>query len=218
MQYEILLPVAWDFIAWEERFEKAVSAAEALVFGSLSMRNEVSCSTLFQLLDVASYRVFDVNLRQPFYTVDLILKALKKTDLLKLNQHELEIISHWIDPDVEDETRKIRLLQDNFQIGEILVTRGSRGASYYRPGVRFDIAACHVKVADTVGSGDAFLAAFLAQKLKKENTIEMQLSMASTLGAFVAEKEGACPEYSKEDLEQFKNVNFYKPIIQKSLL
>lgn len=215
MTYEILFPVAWDYIQWDDRHASEVKQADALVFGSLIMRNEVSCQTLLQLLPLAKYRVFDVNLREPFYSADMVLNILEKTELLKLNQYELDVICSWISPDVKKETDKIDLLRNNYQIAEILLTRGSQGASYYTGGKKYDSAAYEVDVADTVGSGDAFLAAFLARKLAGGTTIDRQLSFASALGAFVASSHGACPEYSPADLQQFEDKYPFKNIERK---
>lgn len=206
--YEILQPVAWDFIESEDRYAHAVAQADVLVFGSLVMRNGLSCETLFQLLNHANYCVFDVNLRDPFYGQDLIFKALEKTDLLKVNQQELDIIAAWVDASVKEEASKIALIHRKFQINEILLTKGSQGAAYFKYDQKYDqkfeIPGCDITVADTVGSGDAFLAAFLVEKFSKESTVESQLSMASLLGAFVATKQGACPAYDAHDLQEFK--------------
>ncbi len=215
MTYEILFPVAWDYIQWDERYGSEVKQADALVFGSLVMRNEASRQTLLQLLQLASYRVFDVNLREPFYSADMVLNILGKTELLKLNQYELDVICSWINPEVKKEMDKIDLLRNNYQIEEILLTRGSQGASYYTGGKKYDSAAYEVEVADTVGSGDAFLAAFLAQKLNGGTTVDMQLSSASALGAFVASNDGACPEYNLGDLQRFKEKYAAKNIERK---
>lgn len=204
VQYKILYPVAWDFIALEGRCLTEVAHADVMVFGSLVMRSKISCDTLFELLDRANYRVFDVNLREPFYDEQLIFKALAKADLLKLNQHELAVISNWLDAGVKDEVSKIALIQQKFQIKEILLTKGSKGATYYISDRQYETAGFKISVADTVGSGDAFLAAFLAEKFLRKSPIESQLSMASALGAFVATKHGACPGYVAQDLYDFK--------------
>lgn len=204
IDYDILHPVAWDYIQWDDQFAMAVKKADALVFGSLIMRSKASCNVLFQLLEHATYRVFDVNLREPFYSAEMVLNILKNIELLKLNQHELDVICGWINPKLTNEIDKIKLIQNDFKIQEILLTRGSQGASYYTFEKKYDSVAFEVVVADTVGSGDAFLAAFLSEKLTKETSIDQQLSSASTLGAFVASSDGACPAYSLTDLEKFK--------------
>jgi len=202
--YEIVEPVAWDFISCNTELTELVRNSDAFVFGSLSARNAVTRQTLFNLLEESRYNIFDVNLRQPHYDSDTVLSLLGKTNLLKLNLSELDILSSWVMPGggKEEEEEKVRSLQHRFKISEVLVTKGANGVSYYRSGHRYDHPAYRVKVLDTVGSGDAFLAAFLAHKFKIENP-DVQLSYASALGAFVAGNDGACPEYTVNDLAEF---------------
>jgi len=203
VQYEILFPVAWDFITLEETCLQHVQSSDAFVFGSLAMRHIISEGTLLQLLEAAHYRVFDVNLRKPHFRPSRVLDVLGKTDLLKVNQAELEMISHWIDPGLTGEPESVALLQDRFGIREVIVTKGDRGAAYYTPEYSFEQPAYKVRVADTVGSGDAFLAAFLAGKFEKGVSVNQRLSYAAALGAFVAAREGACPEYDRADIREF---------------
>src|SRR5699024_5959914 len=122
--------------------------------------------TLKKLLSVSEYRVFDVNLRAPYYESKKVLAALNNTELLKLNQHELDIISRWIDIKDKAEKDKVHGLQDRFSLSGIIVTRGKDGATYYEGSHTYNSPVFEVDVADTVGSGDAFLSAFLATRLR----------------------------------------------------
>ena len=200
--YDIVKPVAWDYIEESVALTRLVSEADAFVFGSLAARNSVSYLTVASLLEKAKYRVFDVNLREPHYSPATITHLLRKTNLLKLNIHELNLIATWFNTSCTTEWEKITLLQDEFAIDEIVVTKGSSGATYYTQHAQCNYPAYKVKVNDTVGSGDSFLAAFLSQKLKGES-IEGILSYASALGAYVTMHSGACPDYKKYDLDQF---------------
>jgi len=202
MTYEIVAPVAWDFIQWEQRYEEIARHSDTLVFGSLAMRNTVSYETLKKLLSVSDYRVFDVNLRAPYYESEKVLAALKDTELLKLNQHELDIISHWIGTKSKTEKNKVQRLQDRFSLSGIIVTRGKDGATYYEENNIYNSPVFEVDVVDTVGSGDAFLSAFLATKLSGKDILQ-SLTTASILGAFVASQKGACPDYSRADWQLF---------------
>jgi fructokinase len=202
VSYDILFPVAWDYISWKKSFESLLAETDAFVFGSLAARNETSRATLFQLLSTANYRVFDINLREPHYSPQVIRELLQKSDMVKLNSHELMLVSEWYNPSAVSEHDRIKGIQDLFQIKEILVTKGSHGASYYTSSIRYDYAAYGVDVTDTVGSGDSFLAAFLSKKLKGE-PLETTLNYASALGAFITTHSGACPEYDQSDLERF---------------
>ena len=200
--YDILFPVAWDYISWQDSFENLLAETDAFVFGSLAARNETSRETLYQLLSTANYRVFDINLREPHYSPEVIRELLKKSDIVKLNIHELNLVSEWYSGKAESEIDRVKVIQDQFQIKEIIVTKGSHGASYYTSDIRYDYAAYGVDVTDTVGSGDSFLAAFLSKKLKGE-PLETTLNYASALGAFITTHSGACPEYDQSDLERF---------------
>lgn len=202
VNYDIVAPVAWDFIQYEDRFEMLLQEADVLVYGSLVARNETSRNTLSKLLEKAKYRLFDVNLRAPHYMPATIDQLLKKADAIKLNIHELAEVSGWLGNRSGNEYTGIGLLQDHYDLKEIIVTKGAQGASYYTPSARHDYPAVPVKVKDTVGSGDSFLAAFLAQKLRGE-TSENMLAFATALGAYVTTQSGACPPYSRADLNRF---------------
>jgi fructokinase len=202
VSYEIVYPTAWDKITWRPQLAKLVSDAGAFVFGSLSSRDEVSRQTLLQLLDQAAYKVFDVNLRAPHYSVEIITNLLQKADMVKLNTAELMQIAGWYDNTCQTESDCVGVLLTKFNITEVLITKGGNGATYYTPAYRYDYPAYRISVADTIGSGDAFLAAFLSMKLRNEPA-EIALDHAVAVGAFITSKAGACPEYSKHDLGHF---------------
>ncbi|MEO8794935.1 MAG: carbohydrate kinase [Daejeonella sp.] len=206
VKYEIVAPVAWDFIEHESRLDDLVSKADAFVFGSLAARNQVSDQTLQGLLEKATYKVFDVNLREPHYTRSGISQLLAKASLLKLNIHELTLLSSWFSTSCQTEKERISVLQDQFNVKEILITKGASGASFYTDTDQYNYPAYKVQVNDTIGSGDSFLAAFLSQKLKNA-PIEECLNYAVALGAYVTMQAGACPEYSKDDLLRFISKN-----------
>jgi len=202
MSYCIQSPVAWDYITPEESFDKLVSQADAFVFGSLVTRNNTSCETLFQLIEKAKYNVFDINLRQPFYSPEIIEYLLGKCNLLKLNETEIKLISGWFINDTPDEVASVRYIQQKFNIDEVIVTKGADGASYYTKSDICSFPAFKVNVKDTCGSGDSFLAAFLAKKFDNASP-ETSMIYANGLGAFVASQEGACPAYDISKLESF---------------
>jgi fructokinase len=202
MSYSIHSPVAWDYITSEIDYDSLVSEADAFVFGSLITRNETSRETLYQLIEKAKFNVFDINLRQPFYSQEIIEYLLQKCNLLKLNESELELISTWFSESTSDEETSVRFLQNEFNIGEVVVTKGAEGASYYTKNKSYTFPAFKVKVADTCGSGDSFLAAFLSKKFEGESP-EKCMIYATGLGAFVASHEGACPAYDITTLESY---------------
>jgi fructokinase len=200
--YEIVYPVAWDKIQYNPELGRITSSADAFVFGSLSSRDAESRDTLLNMLEHARYRVFDVNLRAPHYTVDTLTKLLKRTDLVKMNASELLHIAGLYSSACKTESECVDLLYSEFDIQEVLITKGSTGATYHSPMYRYDYPAYKTNVADTIGSGDSFLAAFLSMKLLEE-PMELVLDHAVAMGAFITSQNGGCPPYSKAELNHF---------------
>lgn len=205
VSYEILYPVAWDFITWKPEYEQLLENSEAFVFGSLASRNQESAATLVKMLEYAKYKVFDVNLRAPHYSPELIGALMKHADLLKLNAEELNMISNWLEAGVNNEAEQIEFLFKHFPLKEILITKGAAGASYYSPDYRCDSISYKVNVNDTIGSGDSFLAAFIAKKLQGADPLEA-INYAVGMGAFITSKSGACPSYDLTELESFLKI------------
>jgi fructokinase len=204
--YDIIQPVAWDFIEFRNDYIEKVGNADAFVFGSLITRNEVSRNTLFQLLEIAKFKVFDVNIRPPFFSVPVITDLLSKSDLVKMNKAELRLVLEFLGKEYVTEDDSIRFIQDKFNINEILVSKGSKGALYFKGNERFEAPAVSVTVQDTVGSGDAFLAGFLSKRILNEAPQDI-MSRATALGAFITSKEGACPDYTIWDFQLFCEQN-----------
>lgn len=210
VKYEIVFPVAWDFIKVTEEARKVVREAEFFVFGSLSSRNEPSYKTLMEMLDIAKYKVFDVNLRQPFYTRERGLELLSRADLVKMNKDELDTIAGWVGVSAKRDVDRVSALMEQFDLQEALVTYGAEGAVYHS---RLQDAAYHfpaykVEVNDTIGSGDSFLAAFLAKRLTGDvQQIDEVLDFSALLSGFVTQSSGACPPYEKYDITRFQWLN-----------
>lgn len=198
--YDIVDDVAWDYIESSPAIEGAVAKASVLVFGSLIARNPVSQETLFKLVEKSRFRVFDVNLRHPFYSKNLILSLLEVTNILKLNAIELDIISGWLGNSDGCFDSRVNYIQRHFPgIEEIILTLGGDGAKYYSASEQLTINAQPVKIKDTVGSGDAFLAGFLAYKMEGRS-VKDSLQIASHISSYVAGQQGACPDYRLEDM------------------
>ncbi|GGH19990.1 carbohydrate kinase [Sphingobacterium alkalisoli] len=213
VQYEIVYPVAWDFISAGERERKAVRHADFFVFGSLSTRNEESYNALRTLLAEANYRVLDVNLRAPFYDKERIFELLRYANLVKMNEEELTHIATWLGlPDHQTDQGKVEQIIEFFDLDEVIVTYGAAGAIYYHRIEKFSyhFPAFKVEVRDTIGSGDSFLAAFLSQRCSKDRKVstEEMLDFAATLSAFVTQSAGACPTYDASTIHRFQWKNF----------
>jgi len=201
--YEIIKPVAWDNISWCEGFEELLSNSKYFVFGSLITRNYQSRNTLYDLLKIAKYKVLDINLRPPHYTRKIIEKLLSDVSLLKLNLNELELVTGWFS-NYKNETERIKILQDKFRIPQIVVTKGADGAIFNCGGEFYSHPGFKVDVADTIGSGDAFLAGLIS-KLSKRATPSEALEFASAMGALIANYTGPCPDYGIEEIGSIIN-------------
>lgn len=199
--YEIVSPVAWDNIHLDARVKDAVKAADALAFGSLACRTERNKQTLFEYLEVAKARVFDVNLRTPFYSQPLIESLLAKADIVKMNDEELVLIAGWSGAD-GDERAQMEFLRNKFGLDLLILTRGKDGAACLDGKGFYEHPGFPVTVKDTIGSGDSFLAAFLSKYLVGENTRECLL-FAGAVGAMVATRAGGTPELRPEEIQAF---------------
>ncbi len=200
--YDIVYPVAWDFIGWKPAYDSLLKNSTALVYGSLASRSEVSAQTLLKMLEYDTFKIFDVNLRYPHYNPQVIDRLLRAANLLKLNAAELELISSWYSDHLSDESDRINYLFDAFNVEEILITKGAAGASYYNRTEMLNSASYKIQVNDTIGSGDSFLAAFLSQKLQRQDPAT-SLEYAVAMGAFITSKPGGCPTYEKAEFEAF---------------
>jgi fructokinase len=198
MKYTIVSPVAWDFIHWTPEMSEAVAASDAFVFGTLGVRNTESLTSLLRLLHHKTTRVFDANLRPPFYDFEIIETLLGFTDILKINEDELEIFADYfaIEPNVKTVCSH---LNTHFPMDLICVTQGSKGALIYQNGTILSHEGYKVTVADSIGAGDAFLSGFIKTYLENQ-PLDQVLDFACKLGAFVATKKGGTPRYEISDL------------------
>ena len=205
--YEIIFPVAWDFITNNNDIRSAINPSTYLVYGSLASRNGTSRNTLFKLLETDAIKVFDINLRPPYMEQDLLKILLGKADIVKLNQAELEMVQVIFNGSLGNEASQVKFIQDRFDIGEVIITKGEFGASYYKKARAYHFWGNEVKVKDTIGSGDSFLAAFIANHHLNIRP-ELILKNAIAMGAFIATKKGGCPEYQIGEYESFKSSMF----------
>ncbi|RYU82898.1 carbohydrate kinase [Hymenobacter persicinus] len=196
--YKIVQPVAWDYIQYEPALEKLVSEAEMLVFGSLAARQAGTRETLYRLLEHARFKVFDVNMRPPHYTREVVKYLLEKANLVKMNHHELSEIMAWFGP-ATDRAAAMQWLAERFELEAVCVTCGADGALLYTRGQLFRAPGVRVEVKDTIGSGDAFLAALLKGWQAGQEPGQM-LRFACATGALVATHLGATPAIVEADV------------------
>ncbi|WP_163378048.1 carbohydrate kinase family protein [Cyclobacterium sp. SYSU L10401] len=204
INYEIVKPAAWDHIKWSEDMDKSVRNADAFIFGTLAARNEVSKATLEKLLEIPVLKIFDINLRPPFYSADLLDNLLRRADILKINEEELTLLADFYDLPSKMEAA-LEKLSELFEFDLICITLGSKGAAIYQEGEIINHPGYPVAVKDTVGAGDAFLAGFVSKYLSKESP-EKILDFACALGALVATFSGGTPQYNEEDILRIKNL------------
>ncbi|MBW3128672.1 carbohydrate kinase family protein [Hymenobacter profundi] len=198
--YKIVQPVAWDYIQYEATLADVVAEADMLVYGSLVARQTNSRETLYRLLESARFRVFDVNLRPPHYTREVTKYLLSKANLVKMNHHELTEVMEWLGQGpVQDKEAAMQWLAQRYQLQGVCVTCGADGALLYTGGQLYRAPGLPVQVRDTIGSGDAFLAALLKGWLAGDKP-ETMLRFACAAGALVATHQGATPAITAADV------------------
>ena len=199
--YEIVQPSAWDYIGLNDQLEKLAKEVKILVYGSLACRNAHSKQTLLSLLPQVKTAVFDVNLRSPFYSPELIDELAAEADILKLNDAELVLLSEWYGLAGSDMDQMEGLVK-RFSLKGIMQTRGDKGAIYFDGQQFSEHMGFKVTVQDTVGSGDAFLAGFL-HGLLEGNAAPQNLAFGCGMGALTATHKGGTPVISLGDLQAF---------------
>ena len=201
--YHIKENVAWDNIRFTPKLKELAQKTSVVCFGSLAQRNIISRETINQFLDampdhVSVYKIFDVNLRQNFYTKEIICHSLDKCNVLKINNEELISIYKLLgysDIDIENECWNI-LKKYNLKI--LILTCGSKGSYVFTSDHHFSyIKTPKVDVADTVGAGDSFTAAFISTLLQGKS-VEEAHRLAVKVSAYVCTQKGAMIQLPKE--------------------
>ncbi|GGG33542.1 carbohydrate kinase family protein [Hymenobacter glacieicola] len=198
--YKIVQPVAWDYIQYNTGLEQLVAQAELFVFGSLAARQAGTRETLYRLLEHARFKVFDVNLRPPHYSKEGIRYLLEKANLVKMNHHELVEIMAWFGQETE-RAAAMQWLAERFELQAVCVTCGADGALLWTGDQLYRAPGIPVEVKDTIGSGDAFLAALLKGWLAGTEPGEA-LRFACATGALVATHQGATPAFTERDVAE----------------
>lgn len=198
--YEINYPSAWDKIVLNNLAETLVINADVLIYGSLVCRDKVSRESLEDLLQMNVYKVFDVNLRKPHYTYEILERLMLSADFIKFNDEEILEISKALGSSFTSLEENIHFIAEQTHTKSICVTRGKDGALLFWKGQLYENEGYPIKVADTVGAGDSFLAA-LTTSLLTEKEPQTALDFACAVGALVAESPGASPEISLPRIE-----------------
>jgi len=202
-RFEIADPVAWDFLEWTPAWQTLAQDADAVCFGSLAQRSKESRATIRNFLRAASpqtLRVFDVNLRQHYYSQEVLAESMRLADIVKLNDEELPKVMSLAGLPHKDEKSSAQKLMDAYDLELVCITRGGRGSLLVRGTDLSEHPGFRVSVADTVGSGDAFTAGLVHEYLHGASLTLMN-EVANLVGAWVASEVGAMPTPKRGALE-----------------
>ena len=202
--YLINHPCAWDNIQLNSELKSLVKSSEAFVFGSLVARSNTSRNTLIKLLPFSKFSVFDVNLRPPHYDLSSIQVLMNAANFIKFNDDEIIEISKSLGIQGESIEHTILYVATHTNTSTICVTLGEKGAILYYEKRFFYCNGYQVKVADTVGSGDSFLATLIDVLLKRKDP-QLAIDKACAVGALVAKSRGANPMISKVEIDTIMN-------------
>lgn len=195
--YEIKEGVAWDNIPYTVTLQELACHTRAICFGSLAQRSVVSRETINRFLDAMPeeenvLKIFDINLRQNFYTKDILCNSFQRCNVLKINDEELVTVSRMFGYPGIDLRDKCWILLAKYNLKMLILTCGVNGSYVFTPGRVSFVETPKVEVADTVGAGDSFTAAFVSAILKGKSVPEAH-KLAVDTSAFVCTQHGAMP-------------------------
>lgn len=194
-KYQIANDVAWDYIEWNNELKDLANKVDAVCFGTIAQRSQKSRRTIVNFLENVSknaIKIFDINLRQNFYTIEIIKKCLELSTILKLNKEELRILSDLFCYSNISDLEIIKALQREFNLELICLTKGQYGSSILSKNELVEHSAYKCKVIDTVGVGDAFTAAVIVEYLNNSTVYKIS-EVANRLSSYVATQLGAIP-------------------------
>ncbi len=196
-QYDIKENVAWDNIVLTDELKALAKDTRAICFGSLAQRNIISRETINEFLDAIPEEnhplvVFDVNLRQGFYNKDILTNSMERCNVLKINDEELVTVSRMFGYPGIDLMDKCWILLGKYNLKMLILTCGINGSYVFTPGNVSFLPTPKVEVADTVGAGDSFTAAFISSILKGDD-VRTAHNKAVETSAFVCTQQGAMP-------------------------
>ena len=200
--YEITENVAWDNIPFTPGLEAIARATKAVCFGSLAQRSEISRATIRRFIDAIPASndpliVFDINLRLNFYSPQTLIDSLRRCNVLKINDEELDILSRLFELSDSEPVERCRMILEKYNLRILILTCGADGSYILTPDAVSYMPAPKIEVADTVGAGDSFTAAFIAS-IVKGDSIQAAHRKAAEVSAFVCSQNGATPELPKE--------------------
>jgi fructokinase len=198
--YDIKENVAWDNIPFDDDIRQIARNCRAVCFGSLAQRNVVSRETIHKFLDETPadcVKIFDINLRQQFYTQEVIRESLQRCNVLKINDEELVLIGRMFGYPGLDIENKCWLILGKYNLDMLVLTCGTNGSYVFTPGQMSFQETPKVEVADTVGAGDSFTGSFCAAILSGKPVAEAH-RLAVQVSAYVCTQNGAMPTLPDE--------------------
>lgn len=194
--YDIKENVAWDNIPFTNEIESVARSCRAVCFGSLAQRNAVSRNTIRKFIESTPsgcIRIFDINLRQNFYTSNVIHDSLELCNILKINDEEIMLVSRMFNYDSSNIENVCRTIMEDFSLEMVILTCGTKGSYIFTKGGVSFMPTPKVNVADTVGAGDSFTGSFCAAILRGLPVAEAH-KKAVEVSAYVCTQNGAMPE------------------------
>ena len=194
-KFQIAQGVAWDFLECTAGWQSLAAQADAICFGSLAQRTPTGRRAIQEFLGAArpeTVRIFDVNLRQAFFTKEILTESMKFADIVKLNHEELPRIMELFGLEHRDEIASADSLVELHHLKLVCVTRGCRGSLLISEGALNEHPGFRIQVADTIGAGDAFTAALVHEYMRGSSLPELN-ETANRAGAWVASQVGATP-------------------------
>ncbi len=198
--YDIKENVAWDNIPFDDDIAAIAANCRAVCFGSLAQRNVVSRTTIQKFLDATPddcLKIFDINLRQQFYTKEIIQESIRRCNILKINDEELVLIGRLFGYPGLDIENKCWLILGKYNLDMLVLTCGTNGSYVFTPGNVSFQETPKVTVADTVGAGDSFTGSFVGSILGGKSVAEAHRT-AVRVSAFVCTQNGAMPVVPEE--------------------
>ena len=202
-EFTIASDVSWDHLEWTTAWEGLATRADAICFGTLAQRSQVSRATVHRFLQASrknTLKIYDVNLREPFYSKEIIVDSLRLSNMAKLNADELAKVCDLLNIPGQSEQERSKRLLINFDLELVCITRGATGSLLVSPDQTVEHNGFRVKVADAVGAGDAFTAC-LAHHYIRRTSLHTISELANGFASWVATQTGATPTVPSRGLQ-----------------
>ncbi len=202
--YEIVENVAWDFLEFSEDWREIAQNCDAVCFGSLAQRNEVSRTTIRRFVAETRencLRTFDVNLRQKYFSDEILRESLSAANIVKLNHEELPLICQICEIAAMNDIESVEKLREKLGLKLICLTRGANGSLLVTENKRSENGGIKITIADTIGAGDSFTAA-MTHGILRGWELDKVNEFANRVGAFVASNTGAMPSFGHFETDE----------------